>query len=31
LGHGMHPDMNPEKLAVLIKAVKKYSSKENIL
>ena len=27
LGHGMHPDMKPEKLAVLVNAVKKYSSK----
>ncbi len=27
LGHGMHPDMKPEKLAVMIDAVKKYSNK----
>lgn len=27
LGHGMHPDMQPEKLAVLVNAVKKYSSR----
>jgi len=27
LGHGMHPDMQPEKLAVLINAVKTYSTK----
>ena len=25
LGHGMHPDMKPEKLGILINAVKKYS------
>lgn len=29
LGHGMHPDMQPEKLAVMINAVKKYSMKDN--
>lgn len=28
LGHGMHPDMKPEKLAVLVDAVKTYSSKQ---
>ena len=27
LGHGMHPDMQPEKLGVMINAVKKYSKK----
>ncbi|MFK8011510.1 MAG: uroporphyrinogen decarboxylase [Marinicellaceae bacterium] len=27
LGHGMHPTMQPEKLGVMIDAVKKYSSK----
>ena len=27
LGHGMHPDMKPEKLAVLVEAVRKHSSK----
>ena len=27
LGHGMHPDMQPEKLAVLVNAVRKHSQK----
>lgn len=27
LGHGMHPDMQPEKLAVMVDAVKRHSSK----
>jgi uroporphyrinogen decarboxylase len=27
LGHGMHPDMLPEKLGVMVDAVRKYSSK----
>ena len=27
LGHGMHPDMQPEKLAVLINAVRKFSAR----
>ena len=27
LGHGMHPNMKPEKLAVLVNAVRKYSQK----
>jgi len=27
LGHGMHPDMQPEKLAVLVNAVRKFSIK----
>jgi len=27
LGHGMHPDMQPEKLAVLVEAVRKHSQK----
>ncbi len=27
LGHGMHPDMKPEKLAVLVDAVRTYSTK----
>lgn len=27
LGHGMHPDMQPEKLAVMVDAVKEYSRK----
>lgn len=29
LGHGMQPDMQPEKLAVLVDAVRAYSSKED--
>jgi uroporphyrinogen decarboxylase len=29
LGHGMHPDMQPEKLGVLIDAVKTYSTMES--
>ena len=28
LGHGMHPDMQPEKLAVLVNAVRKFSTKD---
>ncbi len=27
LGHGMHPDMQPEKLQVMVQAVRKYSQK----
>lgn len=27
LGHGMHPDMKPEKLGVMVNAVKKFSQK----
>ncbi len=27
LGHGMHPDMKPEKLGILVNAVKKHSQK----
>lgn len=30
LGHGMHPEMKPEKLAVLVDAVKFYSTKDNL-
>ena len=30
LGHGMHPDMQPEKLAVMVNAVRKFSTKEPI-
>lgn len=28
LGHGMHPDMQPEKLAVMVNAVRKYSKND---
>jgi uroporphyrinogen decarboxylase len=30
LGHGMQPDMQPEKLAVLVDAVRTYSTKEGL-